>query len=133
VKRVLVASVVAILLLAHLTKGFAAGSTGPFDGQWTGSATPTIQKCKSGEVTVTVEGTTVIGQAQFANDAPVINGTVREDGMFGATIGWQPLTGKFGTDGFEGAFKDGDCEWKMHLKRSERGHSHPSAGQSQQS
>ena len=30
------------------------------------SATPTVQQCKSAKVTVTVEGTTVIGQAQFA-------------------------------------------------------------------
>jgi hypothetical protein len=102
---------------AQLTNGFAAGGAGPFDGQWTGSATPTVQQCKSAKVTVTVEGTTVIGQAQFANDAPNINGTVREDGTFGATIGWQPLTGKFGADGFEGTFKNGDCEWKIRLLR----------------
>jgi hypothetical protein len=118
-KRVLVASVVPILLLAQLTNGFAAGRAGPFDGQWTGSATPTVQQCKSAKVTVTVEGTTAIGQAQFANDAPNINGTVREDGTFGATIGWQPLTGKFGADGFEGMFKNGDCEWKIRLLRGQ--------------
>ena len=59
-----------VLLLAQVTSGLAADGVGPFDGQWTGSATPTVQKCKQGNVTVTVEGTTVIGQAQFANDAP---------------------------------------------------------------
>jgi hypothetical protein len=131
-KRMLVASATT-LLLAQLTNVFAAGSSGPFDGQWTGSATPTVQQCKSGKVTVTVEGTTVIGQAQFANDAPNIRGTVREDGTFGATIGWQPLTGKFGADGFDGTFKNGDCEWKMHLQRGELDHLHPSTGQPQQS
>ena len=83
------------LLLAQVTSGLAADGVGPFDGKWTGSATPTVQKCEQGNVTVTVDGTTVIGQAQFANDAPNINGTVREDGTFGATIGWQPLVGKF--------------------------------------
>jgi hypothetical protein len=58
IKRVLVASATT-LLLAQLTNGFAAGGAGPFDGQWTGSATPTVQQCKSGNVTVTVEGTTL--------------------------------------------------------------------------
>jgi hypothetical protein len=82
----LVASVVPMLLLAQFTDGFAAGVSGPFDGNWTGSATSTVEQCKSAKVTVTVEGTIVKGQAQFANDAPNINGTVREDGTFGATI-----------------------------------------------
>jgi len=122
-----------ILLLTQVTSGFAADGVGPFDGQWTGSATPTVQHCKSANVTVTVEGTTVIGKAQFANDAPNIMGTVREDGGFGATIGWQPLTGKFGTDGFEGSFKNGDCEWKMRMQRNEREHLRPITGRPQQS
>ena len=122
-----------ILVLMQVTSGFAADGVGPFDGQWTGSATPTVQQCKSANVTVTVEGTTVIGQAQFANDAPNIMGTVREDGGFGATIGWQPLTGKFGTDGFEGSFKNGDCEWKMRMQRNEREHLRPITGRPQQS
>jgi len=121
-----------ILLLAQVTSGLAADGVGPFDGQWTGSATPTVQECKPANVTVTVEGTTVIGQAQFANDAPNIHGTVREDGGFGATIGWQPLTGKFVADGFEGTFKNGDCEWKMRLQRSEREHLLPITGQPKQ-
>jgi hypothetical protein len=123
----------AILLLTQVSSGFAADRVGPFDGQWTGSATSTVQQCKSANVTVTVEGTTVIGQAQFANDAPNINGTVREDGGFGATIGWQPLTGKFSADGFEGTFKNGDCEWKMRLQRSGREHLLPITGRPQQS
>jgi hypothetical protein len=89
-KRVLVASVAPMLLLAQFSDGFAAGGSGPFDGNWTGSATSTVEQCKSAKVTVTVEGTIVTGQAQFANDAPNINGTVREDATFGATIGWQP-------------------------------------------
>ena len=121
-----------VLLLAQVTSGLAADGVGPFDGQWTGSATPTVQKCKQGNVTVTVEGTTVIGQAQFANDAPNINGTVREDGGFGATIGWQPLTGKFVADGFEGTFKNGDCEWQMRLQRSQREHLLPITRQPKQ-
>jgi hypothetical protein len=41
------------------------------------------------------------------------------DGSFGATIGWQPLIGKFGADGFEGAFKNGDREWEIHPKRAQ--------------
>lgn len=108
-----------IMLLAQFSEGFAAGGSGPFDGQWTGSATSSVEQCKSAKVTVTVEGMMVIGLAQFANDAQKINGTVRRDGSFGATIGWQPLIGKFGADGFEGAFKNGDCEWGIHLQRAQ--------------
>ena len=65
-----------------------------------------------------VLGTVVTGQARLEIDAPNINGTVREDGTIGATIGWQPLIGKFIDDGFEGTFKNGDCVWKMLLKRA---------------
>lgn len=94
-KRVLVASIASTLLLAQLSEVFPAGGSGPFDGRWIGSARLTVEQCKSAKVTRTVEGTTVIGQAQFANDAPNISRTVRGDGSFGATIGWQPLVGKF--------------------------------------
>jgi hypothetical protein len=69
-------------------------------------------------VTLTVAGRDVTGQARFEVDAPKINGTVWEDGTFGATIGWQALTGRFTADGFEGTFKSGDCVWKMLLERA---------------
>jgi len=118
-KRVLAASIASTLLLAQVGGGFAAGGSGPFDGQWTGSAKSTVDQCKSAKVTMTVEGATVVGQAQFANDTPSISGTVRGDGSFGATIGWQPLVGKFSSDGFEGTFKNGDCEWEIHLQRGQ--------------
>jgi hypothetical protein len=118
-KRALVVSVTSMLLVTHFSEGFAAGSSGPFDGQWTGSAKSAVAQCKSAKVTVTVEGTVVVGRAQFANETPNINGTVRGDGSFGATIGWQPLVGKFSTDGFEGTFKNGDCEWTIHLQRGQ--------------
>ena len=114
-KRVLVASVV--LLLSHSIDARAAGG-GPFDGQWTGSATSAARRCGTAKVTATVEGAVVIGQARFPDDASEIRGTVRDDGTFGATIGWQPLKGKFSGDDFDGAFKNGDCEWKMLLKRA---------------
>ena len=55
-KRVLVASVAPMLLLAQFSDGFAAGGSGPFNGNWTGSATSTVEQCKSAKVTVTVEG-----------------------------------------------------------------------------
>lgn len=117
-KRVPVAWVASIVLLTQFSEAFAAGRSGLFDGQWTGSAKSAVAQCQPAKVTVTVEGTIVLGQAQFANEAPnIINGTVRGDGSFGATIGWQPLAGKFSTDGFEGAFKNGDCEWTIHLQR----------------
>src|SRR5271169_551422 len=120
-KPLLVASV--MLLLAQVGDGFAADSAGAFDGKRTGSATSTVKQCKSAKVAVSVECTMVIGQAQFADDdaaAANINGTIREDGTFGATIGWQPLSGKFSADGFEGTFKNGDCEWKKLLQRAPR-------------
>jgi|SRR5215475_3345087 len=113
-KRLLVASVAHILLLAQFGDACAAG---PFDGEWGGSATSTVGRCKPAMVTLTIQGRDVTGQARFGVDTMNINGTVREDGTFGATIGWQPLTGKFSEDGFEGTFKSGDCEWKMNLQR----------------
>jgi hypothetical protein len=67
---------------------------------------------------LTVEGKVVIGQARFERDAPRINGTVLEDGVFGATLGFQHFTGKFIPDEFEGSFKSSDCAWKILLKRS---------------
>jgi hypothetical protein len=117
-KCILVAVAVQILLLAQLGDGCAAGGAGPFDGQWSGSATSTVRRCQAAKVTATVEGTIVMGQAQFPDDASNIRGTVRDDGTFGATIGWQPLKGKFSGDEFDGTFKNGDCEWKMLLKRA---------------
>ncbi len=53
----------------------------------------------------------------FERDALNINGTVGEDGAFGATIGFQPLRGQFIGDRFEGTFKSFDCEWKALLRR----------------
>jgi hypothetical protein len=93
-------------------------AAGPYDGEWTGSATATSGRCKPAIVTLTVLGTVVTGQARLEADAPNINGTVREDGAIGATIGWQPLIGKFIDDGLEGTFKSSDCVWKMLLKRA---------------
>jgi hypothetical protein len=104
-----------LLLVPQLGVACAAG---PYDGEWTGSATSTVGRCKPANVTLTVQGRDVTGQARFEVDAPNINGTVHEDGTFGATIGWQALTGKFTADGFEGTFKSGDCVWKMLLQRA---------------
>jgi hypothetical protein len=115
-KRLLaIASATHVLLSLQLGD---AGAAGAFDGEWTGSATSTVGRCKPAEVTMTVQGRDVTGQARFDVDVPKINGTVWDDGRFGATIGWQPLTGKFSPDGFEGTFKSGDCVWKMLLQRA---------------
>jgi hypothetical protein len=115
-KRLLiVASVAHMPFLSQFSDAYAAG---PYDGEWTGSATSTGGRCKSAIVTLTVEGKVVIGQAKFERDAPKINGTVLEDGTFGATIGFQPLTGKFTQDEIKGTFKRFDCVWKMLLKRT---------------
>src|SRR6266481_4839217 len=112
-KRLLIGS---LLLLSPLSEPCAAG---PLDGDWTGSATSSNgARCRPVIVTLTVEGRVAIGRARFEREAPSIMGTIREDGTFGATIGFQPLTGKFIENEFEGAFKSSDCEWKMLLKRT---------------
>jgi hypothetical protein len=67
---------------------------------------------------VMVLGTVVTGQAKLELDALNINGTLRENDTIGATIGWQPLTAKFVDDALQGTFKNGDCVWKMLLKRT---------------
>ena len=115
-KRLLIVAAGAhMLFLSQLGDGYAAG---PYDGVWTGSATSTGRGCRPAIVTLTVEGKVVTGQARFERDAPNINGTVREDGSFGATIGFQPLTGKFTQDELEGNFKNSECVWKMLLRRT---------------
>ena len=95
-----------------------ANAAGPYDGEWTGTATATRQRCKQAVVTLTVDGQVVLGQARFERDAPNINGTVGEDGVVGATIGFQPLRGQFIRDKFEGTFKSFDCKWKALLRRT---------------
>jgi hypothetical protein len=116
VKRsIVVASAAHSLFSLQLGDAYAGG---PYDGEWTGSATSTGGRCKPAIVKLTIEGKVVTGQARFDLDAPSINGTVWEDGRFGATIGWQPLTGKFIQDEFEGTFKSSGCIWKMLLKRT---------------
>jgi hypothetical protein len=116
-KRLLYIAPVATQLLFLLQFGDAYAD-GPYDGEWTGSATSTGRQCKPAMVTLTVQGKVVIGQAKFEVDAPNINGTVLADGTFGATIGFQRLTGKFVEDRIEGTFKSSDCEWNMILKRT---------------
>ena len=116
-KRLLfIASTACMLFLSQLSDSRAA--PGPYDGEWTGSATSTGGRCRSGSVKLTVAGQVVTGQASLGPDSPNINGTVREDGSFGATIGFQNLTGKFTRDAFEGTFKNSDCVWRMLLKRT---------------
>lgn len=103
-----------MLLLAQLGPAYAAG---PFDGEWKGFAAANRGSCKPAIVTLNVEDGAVTGQARFETDAPRINGTVRDDGSFGATIGWRPLTGKFSADKFEASFRSSDCEWQILLER----------------
>jgi hypothetical protein len=95
-----------------------ADAAGPYDGEWSGTATSAGERCKQAVVKLTVEGQVVLGQAGFERDAPNINGTVDEDGAFGGTIGFQPLRGQFVRDEFEGAFKSFNCEWKALLRRT---------------
>ena len=110
-----VATATFLLLLSQFNNAAAAG---PYDGEWTGTATSSGERCKSAVVRLTIEGEVVLGQAKFERDAPNINGTVDRDGTFGGTIGFQPIRGQFMRDEFEGTFKSFDCEWRALLKRT---------------
>jgi hypothetical protein len=111
----IVATAAFLLLLPQFNNADAAG---PYDGEWTGAATSTSERCKRAVVKLTVEGEIVLGQARFERGAPNINGTVGEDGAVGATIGFQPLRGQFIRDEFKGTFKNFDCEWRALLRRT---------------
>jgi len=112
----LIAAIANVLLLSSFCNASAAD---PYDGQWHGSATAAQGgRCKAANVTVTVLGQEAIGEAKFGADARNINGTVRPDGTFGGTIGFQHLVGKFNEDKFEGAFQSFDCAWTLILKRA---------------
>jgi hypothetical protein len=111
----IVATAAFLLLLSQFNNANAAG---PYDGEWTGTATSTGERCKPAVVRLTIEGQVVLGQAKFERGAPSINGTVDKDGTFGGTIGFQPIRGQFMPDEFEGTFKSFDCEWKALLRRT---------------
>ena len=97
---------------------FGDARAGPFDGQWNGVATVTSGRCKPAVVTLTVGEMVGVGQARFERDARNIHGTITADGTFGATIGFDHLTGNFIEDIFEGAFRHFDCAYKVTLKRT---------------
>ena len=109
-----IALVAPLLLLSQISDG---SGTDLNDGEWIGSATSTDWRCKPASVTLTIQGKVVTGQAKFQVEAANINGTVLQDGMLGATIGFRHLTGQFIQDEFAGTFKSADCAWKVLLKR----------------
>ena len=109
-----VASVASLLFLS--LAGDACAD--PFDGQWDGSATATSGRCRPATVTITVSNKVGIGQVKFERGTQDIRGTLTKDGAFGATIGFEHLTGTFVRDMFEGSFKGDDCVWKIVLKRT---------------
>ena len=111
--RLLLAASVAWMLSAQISDAYAAG---PYDGEWSGSATAPTGQCKPARVMLTIVGKVVTGSARFDGQTHNIHGTVREDGTFGATIGFQHLTGQFTEDMFEGTFNGFGCAWKMTLK-----------------
>ena len=120
----LIAAIAKVLLLSSFCNASAAD---PYDGQWNGSATAAQDsRCKAANVKaanviVTVLGQEAIGEAKFGADARNISGTVRPDGTFGGTIGFQHLVGKFSEDKFEGTFQSFNCAWTLILKRSRPG------------
>jgi hypothetical protein len=109
-----VASVASLLFLS--LAGDACAD--PFDGQWDGSATATSGRCRPAPVSITVSDKAGIGQVNFQGEKQEIRGTVTRDGAFGATIGFQRLTGTFVGNTFEGSFANSDCVWKIVLKRT---------------
>ena len=109
-----VASVASLLFLS--LAGDACAD--PFDGKWDGSAIPTAGRCRPAAVTITVSSKVGIGQVRFPLGTQDIRGTLTDDGAFGATIGFEHLTGAFVRDMFEGSFKSQDCVWKLVLKRT---------------
>jgi hypothetical protein len=110
-----VASVVGLLLVSCLGNARAAD---PYDGEWTGSATVAKNgRCRNAQVTMTVSDNLVLGQAKFDADSKSIRGTVQPDGIVGATIGFQHLTGKFIDDRFEGRLQGSECTWTLLLRR----------------
>jgi len=95
-----IAATAHLLFVSQFSDAYTAD---PYDGEWTGSAKGTSDgHCKPADVTLTVHGKVVTGQAKFETDGANIYGTVREDGTFGATIGFRPLEGKFVHD-------EGEC------------------------
>jgi len=109
-----IASVASLLLLPLAGDAYAD----PFDGKWDGSATVTSGRCRPAAATITVGDKVGIGQVNFQRGPQDIRGTLTKDGVFGATIGFERLTGTFIRDIFEGSFKSDDCDWKMVLKRT---------------
>src|SRR5882762_9157285 len=81
-RPLIVATAAFLVLLPHFNNADAAG---PYDGEWTGTATSTGERCKRAVVKLTVEGQVVLGQARFERDALNINGTVDEGGAFWAS------------------------------------------------
>jgi hypothetical protein len=55
----IVATAAFLLLLPQFNNADAAG---PYDGEWTGTATSTGERCKRAVVKLTVEGQVVLGQ-----------------------------------------------------------------------
>jgi hypothetical protein len=110
--------VFAAVFLLFLLQFNNVRAAGPYDGEWSGTATSTGQRCKRALVRFIVKGRDVSGQARFERDALKINGTVAADGAAGATVGFEPLWGRLFTgDKFEGTFKSFDCEWRALLTR----------------
>ena len=111
-----IAATAHLLFVSQFSDAYTAD---PYDGEWTGSAKGTSdRRCKPADVTLTVHGKVVTGQAKFETDIANIYGTVREDGTFGATIGFRPLAGKFTQDEAEGSFSNAGCAWNILLKRT---------------
>jgi hypothetical protein len=57
----IVATAAFLLLLSQFNN---ANSAGPYDGEWTGTATSTGERCKQAIVNLTIEGQVVLGESK---------------------------------------------------------------------
>jgi hypothetical protein len=113
--------IIAILAFLLLLQFNDAGTAGPYDGEWQGTATSAGERCRRANLNLTVDGRVVLGQAKFDGDTSSISGSVNERGVVGATIGFQFLRGQFNGDEFEGTFRYADCQWDTVLRRTSTG------------
>ena len=109
-----VATATFLLLLSQFNNANAAG---PYDGEWSGTATSSGERCKPAAVRFTIEGQVVLGQAKFERDV-LSTELLIKTAHFGGAIGFQPIRGQFIWDEFAGTFKSFDCEWKALLRRT---------------
>jgi hypothetical protein len=110
----------------------SADAAGPYDGDWTGKALPTLGRCRNPfEVKVTIANNTVSG---VWDDKPMqgttstlathgeVTGVVGADGTLDGGVrsenGTAKLSGKFAGSSFKGSFHGRACTFELTLERA---------------